>query len=69
MRTLAWQKSSFSGMGADNDCLELATLPRGPAMRESEESSLVLCTTPTRLRAFLTAVRVDSFADISDVQQ
>jgi hypothetical protein len=69
MRALMWQKSSFSGMGADNNCLELTTFPHGPALRESEESGLVLSTTPARLRALLTAVRADSFAEISEVQQ
>jgi hypothetical protein len=61
MRAPTWQKSSFSGMEADNNCLEMATLPHGPALRESEEPGLVLPTTRARLGALLTAVRADSF--------
>jgi hypothetical protein len=54
-----WQKSSFSGIEADNNCLEMATFPHGPALRESEEPGVVLSTTPARLRALLMAVRAD----------
>jgi hypothetical protein len=61
MHTPKWQKSSFSGMGADNDCLELAAFPHGLSLRESDDPALVLSSTPARWRAFLKAVQRDSF--------
>jgi hypothetical protein len=55
-------------MEADNNCLELAALPSGLALRESEESGVVLSTTPARLVAFLAAVRVDEFRAVRPTQ-
>jgi hypothetical protein len=54
---LVWQKSSFSGGAEGNACLELATAPTGPAIRESDDPTTVLPTTPARLAALLAAVR------------
>jgi Domain of unknown function (DUF397) len=55
MHTPKWQKSSFSGMEPDNNCLELAAFPHGPALRESDDPAVVLATTPARLAALLRA--------------
>ncbi|MFF1742040.1 DUF397 domain-containing protein [Streptomyces mirabilis] len=50
-----WQKSSFSGGGEGNDCLELATTPTPTTihLRESEEPTTHLTTTPTPLSHLL----------------
>jgi uncharacterized protein DUF397 len=50
-RSADWQKSSFSGTESDNHCLELAALPHGPALRESDDPAVVPATTPARLGA------------------
>ncbi|MEV6178807.1 DUF397 domain-containing protein [Streptomyces sp. NPDC052015] len=36
MTTLDWQKSSFSGSGDGNNCLELAATPTTLRLRESD---------------------------------
>jgi hypothetical protein len=49
-----WQKSSFSGGGDGNACLELATsTPTTIHLRESEEPATHLTTTPTPLSHLL----------------
>ncbi|GAB2923130.1 DUF397 domain-containing protein [Streptomyces mayteni] len=52
-----WQKSSFSGGGDGNDCLELGGAPSALALRESDDPDVVLTTSPARLAALLGAVR------------
>jgi hypothetical protein len=56
-RVAGWQKSSFSGGGDGNDCLELATYRQAPVLRESEDPTIVLATTPARLAALLAALK------------
>jgi hypothetical protein len=54
-----WQKSSFSGSGDGNNCLELAATPT-PAtihLRESEEPTTQLTTTPTPLSHLLRHIK------------
>ncbi|MGW0841313.1 DUF397 domain-containing protein [Streptomyces sp. NPDC002787] len=55
----AWQKSSFSGGGSDdNDCVELSTnAPAAIHLRESDHPTTHLTTTPTPLHALLTALK------------
>jgi uncharacterized protein DUF397 len=52
-----WQKSSFSGGGDGNNCLELSAAPTGPAFRESDTPAVVLTTTGARLEALLSAIK------------
>jgi hypothetical protein len=54
---LGWQKSSFSGMEDNNNCLEIASFSEGVALRESEEPEVVLSTTQARLAALLASVQ------------
>jgi hypothetical protein len=55
---LFWQKSSFSGGGEGNSCLELATAGHHRmAFRESDDPATVLTTTPGRLAALLDTVK------------
>lgn len=59
---LKWQKSSFSGGGEGNDCLELASTPTLTALhlRESEDPTTVLTTTAGPLSSLLTGIRAGS---------
>ncbi|MFE7645478.1 DUF397 domain-containing protein [Streptomyces phaeoluteigriseus] len=52
-----WQKSSFSGGGDGNNCLELASTPTTLHLRESDTPATVLTTTPTPLTHLLDAIR------------
>jgi hypothetical protein len=54
---IVWQKSSFSGGGDGNECLELATAPGHIALRESDDPTTTLATTPTRLAALLASLK------------
>ncbi|MFH8465164.1 DUF397 domain-containing protein [Streptomyces sp. NPDC017991] len=51
-----WQKSSFSGGGGDEDCLEIAATPT-LHLRESNTPAVILSPTPAALNALLTAVK------------
>ncbi|WP_406330638.1 DUF397 domain-containing protein [Streptomyces sp. NBC_00203] len=49
-----WQKSSYSGFGDGNDCVEIGTTdPRSLHLRESDTPATHLTTTPTPLAALL----------------
>ncbi|MFD9392150.1 DUF397 domain-containing protein [Streptomyces sp. NPDC060000] len=52
-----WQKSSFSGGGDGNDCVELASTPATLHLRESDAPAAVLTTTPAPLTHLLHAIR------------
>lgn len=59
--TSNWQKSSFSGTGDDNNCVELAASAHSPRaqlhLRESEDPAVVLTTGPAPLHSLLKAVK------------
>jgi hypothetical protein len=48
-----WQKSSYSGYGDGNNCLELAATPTTLHLRESDTPDIHLTTTPTALAHLL----------------
>jgi len=52
-----WQKSSFSGGGEGNDCVELAATHTTIHLRESDTPATALTTTPTPLAQLLQAIR------------
>ncbi|WP_245685574.1 DUF397 domain-containing protein [Streptomyces yerevanensis] len=54
---LTWQKSSFSGGGSGEDCVELATADTAIRLRESEHPTAFLTTSPTSLRALLSTLK------------
>lgn len=57
---LIWQKSSFSGGGDGDDCVELASLTTSPTsihLRESDHPATILTTTPTAVRALLATLK------------
>ena len=59
--SLTWQKSSFSGGGEENACVELATSPAGVHLRESDDPGELLTTAPGPLGAFLHAAKAGEF--------
>ncbi|MFI7504131.1 DUF397 domain-containing protein [Streptomyces sp. NPDC049687] len=52
-----WRKSSFSGGGDGDNCLELASTPGTLHLRESDTPATVLTTTPTTLAHLLAGIR------------
>jgi Domain of unknown function (DUF397) len=62
---LTWQKSSFSGGGSGEDCVELAaekTLPAAIHLRESDNPATVLTANRPGLAAFLAAIKTGTGA-------
>lgn len=55
----AWQKSSFSGGGDSDDCVELAVRQATLLLRESDEPGTVIATTGTGLAALIRHLRSD----------
>ncbi|MEW2046454.1 DUF397 domain-containing protein [Streptomyces sp. NPDC005476] len=52
-----WQKSSFSGSGDGNACLELASTSAALHLRESDTPAVALATTPDALAGLLAGIR------------
>ncbi|MCL6732989.1 DUF397 domain-containing protein [Streptomyces neyagawaensis] len=52
-QALLWQKSTYSGGGEGDTCVELAASPRCIRLRESDSPSTHLRTTPTPLAGLL----------------
>ncbi|GAA2336528.1 DUF397 domain-containing protein [Streptomyces violaceusniger] len=52
-----WRKSSFSGNGEDNHCVELLPVDGKIKLRESDTPADILTTTPGGLRTFIRAVK------------
>jgi hypothetical protein len=52
-----WQKSSFSGGADGNNCVELAAVPQAIRIRESDDPSTQLITTPAPLAHLLHGIR------------
>ncbi|MET9470493.1 MULTISPECIES: DUF397 domain-containing protein [unclassified Streptomyces] len=57
-----WTKSSFSGGGGSGDCVEVAVLAGGRAIRDSKnKSGGALRLTEDRMTAFLQGVKAGAF--------
>lgn len=66
MSELNWRKSSYSGAGDGNSCIELASLgPDAIALRESDEPGTVMTTTPAKLRPLLHAIKAGKFDQLA----
>jgi hypothetical protein len=52
-----WQKSSFSGPGDGNECVELARNEKTLLLRESDAPTRILPVTPDGLAALLKQIR------------
>jgi hypothetical protein len=53
---ITWRKSTFSGH-ADNNCLEVAHASGKVSLRESDDPTEVVTTTPASLGAFIRAAK------------
>lgn len=56
-KPMTWRKSSFSGPGETNDCVELTAAGGEIRIRESDTPADILTTTPGRLGTFIQAVK------------
>ncbi|MBI0315292.1 DUF397 domain-containing protein [Streptomyces javensis] len=56
-KPMTWRKSSFSGPGETNDCVELAAAGGEIRIRESDTPADTLTTTPGRLGTFIRAAK------------
>lgn len=59
--SIRWQKSSYSGGGDGNHCLELAEGGETIRMRESDDPGAVVTTTPGSLRALIRGIKEGEF--------
>ncbi|MGO4755223.1 DUF397 domain-containing protein, partial [Streptomyces sp. 2MCAF27] len=57
MHQARWRKSSFSGTGPDNNCIELAAVGGAIQLRESEAPGTVIHTAPRQLAALIRAAK------------
>ncbi|MBI0374714.1 DUF397 domain-containing protein [Streptomyces albiflaviniger] len=57
---IIWQKSSFSGGGGEQ-CLETAKVAGDILLRESDDPSIIVKTTPDKLAAFILGVKNGEF--------
>ena len=60
-----WKKSSFSGPGDGNSCVELASTPPTIHLRESDTPATQLTTTPAPLAHLLHSIRSGALASPS----
>jgi hypothetical protein len=56
-----WRKSSYSGAGEGNSCVELLSIGGGVALRESDDPGTVVTTTPATLKPLLDAIKTGRF--------
>lgn len=54
---IQWQKSTYSGGAAGNECMELACSEGELLLRESDDPARILPLTPTTLAALLHRIR------------
>ncbi|GGL11148.1 DUF397 domain-containing protein [Streptomyces flaveus] len=59
---IQWQKSTFSGGGSSEDCVELATADTAIRLRESERPTAFLTAAPASLRALLSTLKAGRLA-------
>ncbi|MFE2185229.1 DUF397 domain-containing protein [Streptomyces sp. NPDC059455] len=61
---IAWRKSSYSADAGN--CLNVAADGNGIALRESDDPSVILTTTPAALRAFIHGAKAGVFDRIQE---
>ncbi|MFE4397085.1 MULTISPECIES: DUF397 domain-containing protein [Streptomycetaceae] len=64
MSQLNWQKSSFSGDRAD--CVEIASAGDLVYIRESDDPTTIVTTTPTKLAAWLHSAKAGEFDHLAE---
>jgi hypothetical protein len=66
MSQLAWQKSSFSNADGGSTCIELAAGADDLRhVRESDDPSVIVTTSTTKLRAFILGAKAGEFDHLS----
>jgi hypothetical protein len=61
-----WQKSSYSGSGDGNNCVEVAARPARTAIRDSKAPTRATLTVPTQaFTLFLEALKTHSVPDFT----
>lgn len=63
MLEIQWRKSSYSEQSGN--CLELAVVDARVLVRESDDSGVVVSTTPVRLAVFLEGVKTGAFGELA----
>ncbi|MGO4422728.1 DUF397 domain-containing protein [Streptomyces sp. NPDC000941] len=61
MCTINWQKSSYSGQGEGDACVEVASMGDDIALRESDDPDRVVITTPAKLGSLLAGIKSGEF--------
>lgn len=61
MSKVNWQKSSYSGSGESNACIELASIQGQIHLRESDSPDVIVTTTSAKLRAFILSIKAGEF--------
>ncbi|MGY0018351.1 DUF397 domain-containing protein [Streptomyces sp. cg35] len=56
---IRWQRSTFSGGGDGNTCVEVATIDGSIHLRESDDPGTEMATTPTALFHLLSALKTN----------
>ncbi|MER8159660.1 DUF397 domain-containing protein [Streptomyces sp. NPDC094472] len=64
-----WRKSSYSGAGDGNSCIELALIGTTVALRESDDPRTVLATTPAKLGALLRSIKAGELDHLAAVPE
>lgn len=63
----AWRKSSYSGGGDGNNCVEIASSPTHISVRDSKTPARATLTFPTgAFSAFLDGVKDDGYSTVTD---
>lgn len=61
MQEIQWWKSSFSGGGNPEECIEVASHNDAILVRESDDPQAVVTTSREKLRAFVLGVKAGEF--------
>ncbi|GAA2298296.1 MULTISPECIES: DUF397 domain-containing protein [Streptomyces] len=69
MSEINWRKSSYSGAGDGNSCIELAFIGTTVALRESDDPRTVLTTSPARLGALLQSIKTGTLDHLAAVPE
>ncbi|MET8181691.1 DUF397 domain-containing protein [Streptomyces sp. NPDC005336] len=62
-----WRKSSFSGNGEDNHCVELLIADGKIKLRESDAPADIITTTPGGLGTFIRAAKAGTFDYLTQI--
>ncbi|PSJ27040.1 DUF397 domain-containing protein [Streptosporangium nondiastaticum] len=61
MSQVTWQKSSFSGNGPGNDCVEVAEVHGAVAVRESDDPSRSITASSESFAALIRTLKAGAF--------